>query len=141
MTETIVWRLHLAASPDRVYQLLTTDDGRASFWAESAVEREGHIEFRFVHGMGGRCRITARRPPTHFAIEYFGSQVTFDLEPDGTGGTDLTLSTWGFAPEDRDHVLPGWLNVPFPLKAQADFAVDLRNHDPTRTWNQRYVDH
>lgn len=26
------------------------------------------------------------------------------------------------------------------LKAAADFGVDLRNHDPTRTWDQGYVD-
>ncbi len=50
--ERIVWRLHLASSPDEVHRLLATDEGRARFWAESAVERNGHIDFEFINGMG-----------------------------------------------------------------------------------------
>ena len=46
-----------------------------------------------------------------------------------------------YDPELRDELLPGWLNVLFPLKAAVDFGIDLRNHDPRRTWDQRYVDH
>ncbi len=46
-----------------------------------------------------------------------------------------------YDPALREALLPGWLNVLLPLKAMLDFGVDLRNHDPTRTWNERYVDH
>lgn len=31
----IRWRLHLPVPPSEVYEALNTDDGRASFWAES----------------------------------------------------------------------------------------------------------
>ena len=34
----------------------------------------------------------------------------------------------------------GWLNVLFPLKAMLAFGVDLRNHDPSRSWDQGYAD-
>jgi hypothetical protein len=30
--------------------------------------------------------------------------------------------------------------VLFPFKAAADFGVDLRNHDPSRSWDQGYAD-
>jgi len=38
------WRLHLNNPPHQVYEMLTTDEGRARFWAEEVVERDGHIQ-------------------------------------------------------------------------------------------------
>ena len=32
------------------------------------------------------------------------------------------------------------LRTASPPKAAADFGLDLRNHDPTRSWRERYVD-
>jgi hypothetical protein len=32
------------------------------------------------------------------------------------------------------------MSVLLALKAVADFSVDICNHDPTRTWIQRYAD-
>ena len=65
-------------------------------------------------------------------------QVT--LAPDGATGTDLTLVNTGVAEQDFAEVHAGWLNVLLPLKAAADFGVDLRSHDPRRTWRERFVD-
>jgi uncharacterized protein YndB with AHSA1/START domain len=129
------WRIHLASSPEAVYELLSTEEGRAQFWAESAVERDGAIEFTFPNGMQSRAAVLAAEPPGRFALDYFGSRTTFELEPDGDGGTDLTLSGEGDA-----EVLAGWVSVLLALKAAADFGVDLRNHDPGRTWSQGYCD-
>jgi uncharacterized protein YndB with AHSA1/START domain len=131
--------VHLASSPEAVYELLTTDEGRAQFWAESAVERDGAIEFTFPNGLQSRAAVLAAETPTRFAVEYFGSTTTFELEPDGDGdgdgGTDLTLTADGDA-----EVLAGWVSVLLALKVAADFGVDLRNHDPGRTWWQGYCD-
>ena len=129
------WRIHLASSPEAVYELLSTDEGRAQFWAESAVEHGDAIEFTFPNGMQSRATVLAAEPPSRFAVDYFGSRTTFELEPDGDGGTDLTLSGEGDA-----EVLAGWVSVLLALKAAADFGVDLRNHDPGRTWWQGYCD-
>jgi hypothetical protein len=38
------------------------------------------------------------------------------------------------------EVHAGWLNVLFPLKAYVAHGVDLRNHDPRRTWDEGYAD-
>jgi uncharacterized protein YndB with AHSA1/START domain len=136
----IRWRMHIPAPPDDVFAALDTDRGRASFWAESAVEVDAHIEFRFINGYAYRSRLLERRPPHVLAIEYFGGVARFELTADGKGGTDLLLTHDGVAAEDWNEVHAGWLNVLFPLKAWVAHGVDLRNHDPTRSWDRGYAD-
>ncbi len=134
--------MHLPVAPERVYEAFDTDRGRAAFWAESAVERDGAIEFRFVNGMTWRSRVLERRPPSVWAIDYLGGPVRVDLASDGAGGggTDLLLTHEGVDPAEWNEVHAGWLNVLFPLKAWLAHGVDLRNHDPARTWERGYAD-
>lgn len=139
--DRIVWRLHLTAPPERVWAALDSDEGRASFWAESAREIDGVIQFEFINGVTHSGRILVREPPRRWSVEYFGSAVEFLLEPDGMEGTDLTLIDAGVPATHRPEVTAGWLNVLLPLKARVDHGVDLHNHDPGRTWDQGYVDH
>lgn len=136
----IRWRLHIPVPPERVFRALDSDVGRAAFWAESAVERDGHIEFRFINGDAYKGRVLERRSSDLFAIEYFSGPARFELSPDGGGGTDLLLTHEGVAPEEWNEVHAGWLNVLFPLKAWLTHRVDLRNHDPARSWDQGYAD-
>ena len=136
----IRWRMHIPASPDRVYQALDTDDGRASFWAESAHEVDGSIEFVFANGYRYRAKIVERTRPGRFSLEYFEGVVSFDIRTSGDGGTDLLLVHQGVGPQQWNEVHAGWLNVLFPLKAMLAFGVDLRNHDPNRSWDQGYAD-
>jgi uncharacterized protein YndB with AHSA1/START domain len=132
--------MHLAAPPERVYAALDSDDGRAAFWAESAVERDGCITFRFVNGDEYAGRVLERRRPDVWAVDYFGGEARFELASDGQGGTDLLLTHGGIAPEEWQEVHAGWLNVLFPLKAWLAHGLDLRNHDPARSWDQGYAD-
>lgn len=137
----IIWRLHLSSSPKRVFQLIDSDEGRARFWAEAAVESGGHLEFRFPNGIRWRGRILERIQDKMYRVVYIGGTVaTFTLEDDGAGGTDLTLTDEGVPAEDKMEVTAGWVSVLLALKAAADFSVDLRNHDPARTWDQGYVE-
>jgi len=138
--KTITWRLHTASPPERIYALLATDEGRASFWAEASRSEGDRFTLSFTMGIEGECRILEARPPSRFAFTYFGTDVLFELEPDGEGGTDLTLVNSKVPDEEYEDMLPGWLNVLFPLKAAADFGIDLRNRDPRRTWRERFVD-
>jgi uncharacterized protein YndB with AHSA1/START domain len=135
----IRWRLHLASAREAVWELLATDDGRARFWAESAAEHDGTIQFVFPNGEQHTGRMVRVEPPRRFSVEYFGTPVRFELAPDGGRGTDLTLV---HAVEDRWHaeVNAGWVSVLMALKGAADHGVDLRNHDAERTWWQGYCD-
>ena len=132
----IRWRLHLAAAPAAVFEFLASDDGRARFWAESAVARADMVDFVFPGGLRSTGRVLAVDAPRLYAVEYFGAPARFALADDGAGGTDLTLE------HDLDDVEThaGWVSVLLALKAAADFGVDLRNHNPARSWEQGYVD-
>ncbi|HEX9933223.1 MAG TPA: SRPBCC domain-containing protein [Allosphingosinicella sp.] len=138
--KTIVWRLHTAAPPERIWELLTTDAGRELFWAERSRGDAESFTLSFLVGIELDCRILEAEAPARFAFSYFGTRVLVELAPDGSGGTDLTLTNSEVPDEDYEDMLPGWLNVLLPLKAAADFGVDLRNHDAARTWRERYVD-
>lgn len=138
--EPIVWRMHLPVPPEQVFAALDTDQGRAAFWAESAAERDGAIEFTFINGQTWRGNVLDREAPRRWTVDYMGGPACFDLTPDGRGGTDLVLTHDGVADSEWADVHAGWLNVLFPLKAWLVSGIDLRNHDPQRTWDQRYAD-
>lgn len=132
--------MHLRSPPDAVYEALATDEGRTSFWAERTTQHDDTIDFVFPGGITCRSRILATEHDRLLRLDYFGAVVTFELEPASNGGTDLCLTSYGFEPEDRDELLAGWLNVLFPMKAWVDHGVDLRNHDPNKTWSHGYAD-
>jgi len=139
--ELIQWRLHLSSPPYKVFQLLATDEGRAQFWAESAVERDGHIYFIFPNGYQWQGEILGKDPPNRFRLRYIGGTVTtFTLQGDGKDGTELTLVDEGVEEAYRNEVIAGWVSVLLTLKAAVDFSVDLRNHNPSRTWDQGFVE-
>lgn len=136
----IRWRIHLPVPPERVYEALDTEEGRAAFWAESASENDGKIEFRFINGVTYVSKVLERRPPRTFAVDYMGGPAVFELTPDGAGGTDLLLTQEGVTAADWNETHAGWLNVLFPLKAWVVHGVDLRNHDPERLWERGFAD-
>jgi uncharacterized protein YndB with AHSA1/START domain len=134
-------RVHLRSSPESVYRTLSTAEGRAGFWAESAEERDGIIAFRFSNGMTLESRVVATDPPRELAVTYFGGSVArFTLAADGRGGTDLELTETGIDPSWWAEHRAGWVSVLLMLKAAVDFGVDLRNDDPARDWDSGYAD-
>lgn len=136
----IRWRMHIPAPPERVYAALDTNEGRAAFWSESAIEREGAIHFEFISGYQCISPILERRPPHLWMIDYLGGAARFELTPDGAGGTDLLLTHFDVPLEDWNETHAGWLNVLFPLKVWVSYGIDIRNHDPSRSWDHGYAD-
>lgn len=138
---TITWKVHLSSSPAEVYRFLATPSGRRAFWAESAEEQDDEIEFRFSNGTVLVSRILSADPGREFSLSYFdATTVTFRLQEDGGGGTDLVLTEEGVSEASWTENRPGWVSVLLSLKAAADHGVDLRNHDPERSWESGYVD-
>lgn len=137
----IRWRLHLHSPRTKVYQMLSTAVGRASFWAESADERDGVIHFVFPNHVTWTAQILQATPPAYYAVQYYGNSVAaFTLAEDGQGGTDLTLTDTGVPTAHRTEVIAGWVSVLMAMKAAVDFGVDLRAHDPERHWDNGYVE-
>lgn len=136
----IRWRIHIQRPPADVFASLDSSSARARFWAESATEHEGIIHFAFINGTRHDARLLRREPSRLWSIEYFGSPATFELEDDQQDGTDLTLTHEHVAAHEWAEVNAGWLNVLLPMKAWVQYGIDLRNHDPRRTWDQGYAD-
>lgn len=139
MAESFVWRISFRSSIDDVFSALTTDKGRARFWAEKTVESDGTIEFHFPNGETHKALILEKTPPTHFAIRYFGAATSFKLKKNGVG-TILTLTVADAPEADWLESYAGWISVLMNMKAVLDFGADLRNHDPGKSWDQRFID-
>ena len=73
-------------------------------------------------------------------VYYGGSITTFELVGDNRGNTELILTDKGVSEADRIEVIAGWVSVLMALKAAVAFGIDLRNHDPARSWEQGFVD-
>ncbi len=138
--KSLTWKLHLKSSPVRVFYFLNTDWGRKQFWAENAQQQGDQITFEFSNGQKHTALILESKAPDIFKVEYFNSLVSFELAADGSGGTDLVLQSTNIPHADYQQTYAGWLSVLLALKAACDFRVDLRNHDPARTWDQLYID-
>lgn len=138
-TPPICWKVAFRSPPERVYAALATEEGRRSYWALEAEERDGAIHFRFPNGLMETSRVVASDPPTRFELVYFGALTRFAIETDG-GGAILTLTAEGMPQEEWSEVHAGWVAVLLALKAHVDFGIDLRNGDPARSWYAGFVD-
>ena len=136
--EPIVWRVHLSSPPLRVRDAWLSPDDHARFLCEVSRRTKTGFHLQFIDGSVTDCTICDVSEAL-IRLQYFGAEVTLELEPAG-GGTDVTLTTWNVPADEWLDVYAGWLNVLLPLKAWLDFGVDLRNHDAARTWRQRFVD-
>jgi uncharacterized protein YndB with AHSA1/START domain len=137
---TIRWKMHFVSSRAKVYAALATDEGRSRYWAESAPESNGVITFQILNYEPFVGRVLRRSELESFAIEYFGTIVEFILEDDGRGGTDLSLRATEVDESIRMEMVAGWVSVLMAMKAAVDHGLDLRNHDPSRSWGNGYAD-
>lgn len=135
----IDWRVHFASPPEAVWEAWSTDSGRALFWAETSRGVEGGFDLSFVGGEALSVEIVEARAPELLVFRYFGgSRVRIDFAPDGGGGCDLRLREEGAPEPVENHA--GWVSVLLACKAAVDFGIDLRSHDPDRSWDDGYVD-
>ena len=139
MPDEIVWRLRLDASPERVFAAWLDPEQHARFWCERSEPMPQGFRQRFIDGTVGECAVLESRPPARLVLRYFGSRIELELAR-REAGTDLTLTATEVAASDWHDMHAGWLNVLLPFKAWIDHGLDLRNHDPARTWRERYVD-
>ena len=136
----IIWRLSLASPPERVFELLDTDEGSERFWAVQSRRVRDGFDLEFPGGLKGRVEVMERRVPTRLAIRYFGSDAVLDLAEREDGGCLFQVTCRCEDPDEWLEFYPGWVSWLLVLKAAADFDIDLRNGSPDRTWEQRYVD-
>lgn len=136
----IRWRVSLRTDAAGAYDYLSTAVGRERFWAEEAPERDGHIHFRFSDGSHLRAKRLECAPPHLFSLRYFdGNVVRFLIEEAPGRGCHVTVEEHCASPEQHVVNSPGWVSVLLALKAAVNHGVDIRNHDPGRTWANGFV--
>ena len=136
----IEWKVHFVSTIEKVYDALTTDKGRSKFWAEETKEENGYIEFRFLNYPTYKAKIFEYEPLKLFRLEYFGTDVTFELRKTDDGGTDLILNALTTNEKEKQEMTAGWVSVLMAMKGAVDFGIDLRNHNPERVWGNGFLD-
>ena len=139
--------LHLRSAPPRVYEALSTDAGRESFWVERSRSNAASVELHFPNDIRFLSEIESRHAPDAegmpgmLRMTYLDdTRVTFTLRSDGAGGTDLEVEHRDVPEAMVAENRAGWVSVLMALKASLDHGIDLRNHDLRRTWDQGYVE-
>jgi hypothetical protein len=137
----INWKVHFSSPLEKVYEALTTDRGRKTFWAEETIEKNGFIEFSILNYPKYQSKILAKNDKDIFQIEYFGTEVKFELiSTKDDNGTDLILTAKTVSENVKNEMTAGWVSVLLNMKAAVDFGVDLRNHNPDRVWDDGFLD-
>jgi uncharacterized protein YndB with AHSA1/START domain len=117
----IMHLIKIHASPERVYQALTTAESIRNWWTRDAVLDSrigGTGEFRFHDGKSViEMRIDELKPPVRvvwktiscFRPEWDGTTVAFDLQAEGSD-TALSFAHRDFAQADEGYALVtrGW---------------------------------
>lgn len=138
-TDTILWRVFIAKPTAQVFAYLTHDALRQQYWCELSVQDGPNIAMHFSNRQKTMAQVQGVAAPKVFDLRYFDSDVSFRLEATAVG-TILTVENTGVAVDEWQAVQSGWVSVLLALKAACQFGIDLRNHDPARSWDQGFVD-
>lgn len=138
--QKITWKIHCASPTEKIFHLLNSNEGRKSFWAESAEEINGYIHFSFSTGQTYIGKVVRRVPNTEYSIDYFDTLVTFQLSNSKDKGTDLTMINENVPANEYEETKAGWVSVLLALKAFSDFGIDIRNHSKEKNWDTGFVD-
>jgi uncharacterized protein YndB with AHSA1/START domain len=134
------WRVHLSSSPQEIYRLLATDSGRECFWAESSEASGDQVLMVFPDRSWTTMRVLEAAPPDRFVVDYFGIETTFEIDAVDVNSSVLRVTASSVPAGEVVDVAAGWVSVLLCLKAFVKFRYDLRNHEPSLTWNEGFVD-
>lgn len=123
-------RVGIMASPERVYDALTTRDGLMDWWTRT-IDGESAVGGRLQFFFGGPeastiMEVTELAPATHVEWrcvagpdEWVGTRLTFDLKPDAEGETVLlfTHADWREPVEFMYHCSAKWAYYLLGLKS------------------------
>lgn len=136
----IVRKVRIERPARAVWEMVSTDAGREAFWCERSRESGGALEMEFPNGVRERFETLGREEGRALRMRYFGgSELAIEVRGDGDA-CEVTVTETGVAGAERAENESGWVSVLLALKAAAQHGIDLRNHDPARTWDQGYVD-
>jgi uncharacterized protein YndB with AHSA1/START domain len=122
----ILHRAGMTASPDKVYDALTTTDGLAAWWTtDTKLDAEGNLCFRFGDVGGFDMKVIDQQPNARVMwevvdgpVEWIGTTVSFDLKQDGEWTIVLfDHAGWREPVEFMSHCSTKWATFLMSLKA------------------------
>ncbi len=76
---SVHWKVHINKVPEVVFERLSTDRGRESFWVESSTEGDGEVRLIFPDRSTTVLRILSQQPPHVLEVDYFNVHTRFAL--------------------------------------------------------------
>lgn len=131
--------LSIEATPERVFEALTTTEGLSAWWtAVSGVPLAGgELAFTFGPGAMATMRVEETEPATTVrwdvtgchVEDWVGTTIRFDLEPDAVGNTLLRFRHVGLTPalECYADCLSGWNHFTGSLQEYAETGTGSPN--------------
>jgi uncharacterized protein YndB with AHSA1/START domain len=122
----ILHRVGITATPDKVYDALTTAEGLAAWWTtDTSGDGDGALRFRFGDVGGFDMKVVELQPNTRVAWEvvegpdeWVGTTVSFDLTQDGEWTIVLFAHAgWREPVEFMNHCSTKWAIFLMSLKS------------------------
>lgn len=135
----MVCKVYCKCNAAKLYSIFNSNEGRASFWAESAIEENGIIHFSFPNGQCYNAVLLNKIPGKQISLLYFDTVLTINLYPEQVGAI-VEVVNENVPDDEYAEMKAGWVSVLMALKASADHGIDLRNHSAHKNWDTAYVD-
>jgi uncharacterized protein YndB with AHSA1/START domain len=128
----ILHRVGITATPEKVYEALTTVDGLAGWWTtDTSGDRDGVLKFRFGNLGGFDMKVLDLQPNARVLwevvegpAEWVGTTVSFDLATDGTDGEWTIVlfahAGWREPVEFMNHCSTKWAIFLMSLKSMVE---------------------
>ena len=122
----ILHRVGITATPEKVYEALTTVDGLAAWWTtDTSGDADGVLQFRFGDVGGFDMKVLDLQPNSRVLwevvegpAEWVGTTVSFDLARDGEWTIVLFAHAgWREPVEFMHHCSTKWATFLMSLKA------------------------
>lgn len=142
-------KIALAVPPERVFRAWTDQSDIVNWFLSKAILepiKGGRFYMEFLTGQSGDERVLGIRKNIYFCFTFGkdGETVEVTLKKTKTG-TDCILHQFGMKKTEKSRVMwhmgcrNGWVFFLTNLKAYLEHGVDLRSHDPKKTYKDGYV--
>ncbi|MBU0983041.1 MAG: SRPBCC domain-containing protein [candidate division Zixibacteria bacterium] len=142
-------RIAIKASPARVFRAWTDDKLVSRWFTEKTViepKKNGRIYFEWTAGDTFETTVTSivKNRKFVFPFDAEGTMVEVKFKKDGRGCVcELRQYNMKTSPEMKWNMhrgcITGWTFFMTNLKAYLEHGIDLRGHDPKKSYKQNYV--
>lgn len=142
-------KIEIASPPSRVFQAWTDETVIVKWFVEKAhiePRKGGRIYLEWLGGVSGDERILAIRDQTYLRFPFGGKQVQVEVKiKKDKRGSICTLRQFQMETTPKARVewhmgcKTGWVFFLTNLKALLEHGIDLRSHDPKRSYKQHFA--